>query len=83
MYGQCDFFLTFCIVQSFVISMYEIHNGSYIQLDFRFTYELCSVPNVIGVIYATHTMGAVRIVKYKEENCVIHTEPTLNLETKY
>ena len=45
--------------------MYEIRNASYIELDFRFTYELCSVPNIIGVIYATHTMGAVR---YKEEN---------------
>ena len=32
------------------------------------TYELCLVPNIIGVIYATHTMGAVRIDKYKEEN---------------
>ena len=37
-------------------------------MDFRFTYELFSVPNIIGVIYATRTMGAVRIVKYKEEN---------------
>ena len=26
------------------------------------------VPNIIGVIYATCTMGAVRIDKYKEEN---------------
>ena len=68
MYGQCDFFVTFCIVHSFVLLMYEICNASYIELDFRFTYELCLVPNIIGVIYATRTMGAVRIVKYKEEN---------------
>ena len=68
MYGQCDFFVTFCIVQSFVLSMYEIRNASYTELDFRFTYELCSVPNIIGVIYATCTMDAVRILKYKEEN---------------
>ena len=68
MYGQCDFFVTFCIVQSFVLSMYEIYNASYIELDFRFTYELCLVPNIIGVIYATCTMSAVRIVKYNDEN---------------
>ena len=70
--GQCDFFVTFCIVQNFVLLMYEICNGSYIRLDFCFTYELCSVPNIIRVIYATCTMGAVRIVKYKEENCSIN-----------
>ena len=50
--------------------MYEIRNGSYIQLDYCFTYELCSVSNIRGVIYATCSMGAVRIVKYKEENCL-------------
>ena len=64
-------FVTFCIVYSFDLSMYEIHNGSFIRLDFRFTYELCSVPNIIGVICATRTMGAVRIVKYKEDNYII------------
>ena len=48
--------------------MYEIRNASHIELDFCFTYELCLVPNIIGVIYATLTIGAVRIVKYKEEN---------------
>ena len=53
--------------------MYEICNASYIELDFHFTYELCSVPIIIGVIYATRTMGAVRIAKYKEENCMILT----------
>ena len=70
MYGQCDFFVTFCIVQSFVLSMYEIRNASYIELDFHFSYELCSVPNIIEVIYATRTMGAVRIVKHKEDNYI-------------
>ena len=37
---------------------------------FSLHYELCSVPNRKGVIYATRTIGAVRIVKYKEDNCV-------------
>ena len=51
-----------------VLLMYEYRRPSYTDLDFRFTYELSSVPNKIGVIYATCTMGAVRIVKHKEEN---------------
>ena len=51
------FCVTFCIVQSFVLSMHEIRNASYAELDFRFTYELCSVPIKIGESYDTHTMG--------------------------
>ena len=36
--------------------------------DWILAVELCPVPKIIGVIYATLTMGAVRIDKYKEEN---------------
>ena len=66
MYGQCDFFVTFSIVQSFVLLMYEICNASYTKLDFCFTYELCLVPQYSRSYLRTRTMGAVRIVKYKE-----------------
>ena len=72
------FFVTFCIVQSFVLSMCEICNGSYIQLDFCFTYELYSVPNIIGVIYATRTMGAVRINIKKRINSYLIFNPLLS-----
>ena len=46
----------------------ECHNSSYTGLDSFCTYELCLVPNIIGVIYTIRTMGAVRIDKYKKEN---------------
>ena len=46
----------------------ECHNSSYIALDSYCTYELCSVFYIKGVIYATCTMGAEIIEKYKEEN---------------
>jgi hypothetical protein len=38
-------------------------------------YKLCSIPNIIEVIYATCFMGAVRIDKYKTEN----TTPIMNI----
>ena len=46
----------------------ESCNSSYTELDSCCFYELCLVLNIIGGIYATHSMGAVRIEKYKEDN---------------
>ena len=43
------------------------------------TYNLWLVPNVIGFIYVTRTMGAVRIDKYKEENDKDEAPPWLLL----
>ena len=55
------FFVTFCIVQSFVLSMFGYRRSSYTGLDSCFTYQLCSVPNIIGVIYATHIIDVMGI----------------------
>ena len=40
-----------------------------IDWDSGYTYtDLSWIPNIIGVIYVTRTMGAVRIVRYIKEN---------------
>ena len=46
---------------SSVLSMFELRKTSYIDLDSCYTHDLSSNPNIIGVIYATRTMVAVRI----------------------
>ena len=51
--------------------MYELHKTSYVDLgsSSRYTNDQSSIPIIIGVIYATCTMGVVKIVKYIEDNC--------------
>ena len=45
------------------LSIYELRKTSYKDLDSCYTHDLSLIPNIIKVIYATCTMGAVRIVK--------------------
>ena len=72
--GQWELYRDNSTTSSSVLSIYEIPKTSYIDLDSRYTHDLSLIPNILGVIYATCTMGAVRIVKYKEDNYILIKE---------
>jgi len=62
-------------MSSYVFMNYETLNSSYTGFDSHFNLVQVSDPYVIWVIYAPHTMGAVRVLRYREENYSYFQKP--------
>jgi len=68
---QCDqweILIDIWFMSSYVSMIYETCKASYIGLDSHFILVQVLNAYTIGVIYATRTIGAVRVLKYREEN---------------